>query len=45
VELEPREALFIPAHTEHWVTYTAPAVATVWLAIHLGAVDGTPASA
>lgn len=45
VVLEPGDTLFIPADTEHWVTYTDPAVATVWLAIHLGAVDGTPAPA
>lgn len=37
--LEPGDTLFIPADVEHWVTYTDPTVATVWLAIHLGAVD------
>jgi cupin 2 domain-containing protein len=36
VVLEPGATLFIPARTEHWVTYTDPLVATVWLAIHLG---------
>ncbi|MDR6180989.1 cupin 2 domain-containing protein [Pseudomonas sp. SORGH_AS 211] len=45
VVLEPGSTLFIPADTEHWVTYTDPAVATVWLAIHLGAVDAAPAPA
>ena len=43
VALGPGDTLFIPADTEHWVTYTDPAVATVWLAIHLGAVDETSA--
>jgi len=45
VTLEPGDTLFIPAATEHWVTYTDPAVATVWLAIHLGEADRAPASA
>lgn len=45
VALEPGDTLFIPARTEHWVTYTDPAVATVWLAIHLGEVNGAPAPA
>lgn len=43
--LEPGDTLFIPADVEHWVTYTDPAVATVWLAIHLGAVGRAPAPA
>lgn len=45
VTLEPGDTLFIPADVEHWVIYTDPAVATVWLAIHLGAVDGAPVPA
>lgn len=44
VVLEPGAALFIPARTEHWVTYTDPLVATVWLAIHLGEALAAPAS-
>jgi len=36
VALQPGDSLFIPAHTEHWVTYTDPTVTSVWLAIHLG---------
>ncbi|MDC7831274.1 MULTISPECIES: cupin domain-containing protein [Pseudomonas] len=45
VALEPGDTLLIPAHAEHWVTYTDPTVATVWLALHLGVVDGAPAPA
>ncbi|WP_240043608.1 cupin domain-containing protein [Pseudomonas rhizoryzae] len=37
VALQPGDTLFIPAHTEHWVTFTDPAVASVWLAIHFEA--------
>lgn len=36
VTLRPGDTLFIPAHTEHWVTYTDPAVTSVWLAVHIG---------
>ncbi|MDR6677856.1 cupin domain-containing protein [Pseudomonas oryzihabitans] len=37
VTLQPGDTLFIPAHTEHWVTFTDPVVASVWLAIHFEA--------
>lgn len=34
--LAPGDYLHIPAHAAHWVSFTDPARATVWLAIHLG---------
>ncbi len=43
VALRPGDTLFIPAHTEHWVTYTDPAVISVWLAVHIGEA-GPPAA-
>jgi len=39
VALQPGDTLFIPAHTEHWVTFTDPAVTSVWLAIHFDAAS------
>lgn len=45
VSLAPGDTLFIPAQTEHWVTFTDPAVASVWLAIHLGEADGPSSQA
>jgi len=36
VALQPGDTLFIPAHTEHWVTYTDPVVTSIWLAVHIG---------
>ncbi|OZI67241.1 cupin domain-containing protein [Bordetella genomosp. 11] len=35
--LRPGDHLFIPAGVEHWVTYTSPTEATVWLAVHMPA--------
>ncbi|MEH3022108.1 MAG: cupin domain-containing protein [Pseudomonas oryzihabitans] len=43
VALRPGDTLFIPAHTAHWVTYTDPAVISVWLAVHIGEAQA-PAS-
>ena len=43
--LEPGDSLCIPAHTEHWVTYTHPTLTTLWLAIHLGEAAGDQAGA
>jgi len=37
--LRPGDHLLIPADAEHRVTFTDPAVPTVWLAIHLGEDD------
>ncbi|KQP29890.1 cupin [Methylobacterium sp. Leaf104] len=37
--LAPGDTLFIPAGTEHRVTFTDPARPTVWLAVHLGEID------
>lgn len=39
--LNPGDHLFIPAGAKHWVTYTAPGKATVWLAVHMPAPTGT----
>lgn len=39
VALQPGDTLLIPAHTEHWVTFTDPAIASVWLAIHFDAAS------
>lgn len=36
VALRPGDYLTIPARTRHWVTWTDPDSATVWLAVHLG---------
>jgi cupin 2 domain-containing protein len=36
IGLKPGDHLLIPAHRRHRVTWTAPDVATVWLAVHLG---------
>jgi cupin 2 domain-containing protein len=33
-ELRPGDAVHIPAHRRHRVAWTAPAEATVWLALH-----------
>lgn len=35
--LAPGDHLLIPAGVRHWVTWTAPDVATVWLALHFAA--------
>ncbi|WP_151192979.1 cupin domain-containing protein [Cysteiniphilum sp. JM-1] len=32
------ESLLIPSNTMHWVTYTSPSPATIWLAIHFDTV-------
>ncbi|MBV1790589.1 cupin domain-containing protein [Marinobacterium sp. D7] len=40
VELAPGDALDIPAHTRHRVSWTVPDKPTVWLAVHYPAVDG-----
>jgi cupin 2 domain-containing protein len=37
--LGPGDTLFIPAGTEHRVTFTDPERPTVWLAVHLGESD------
>jgi len=39
VTLQPGDTLFIPAHTEHWVTFTDHTVTSVWLAIHFDAAS------
>jgi cupin 2 domain-containing protein len=36
VELAPGDWLDIPAHTRHRVSWTAPGVETIWLAVHYG---------
>ena len=36
VMLAPGEHLFIAAGVPHWVTFTDPAVPSVWLAVHIG---------
>ncbi|GGB95782.1 cupin [Marinobacterium zhoushanense] len=40
VELAPGDALDIPAHTCHRVSWTVPDRPTVWLAVHYPAADG-----
>ncbi|MDE1146263.1 MAG: cupin domain-containing protein [Azospirillaceae bacterium] len=37
--LSPGDHLFIPAGASHWVTFTDPDTATVWLAVHIGEVE------
>ncbi len=34
-ELQPGDTLFIPAHAEHRVTFTATDQPTLWLAVHM----------
>jgi cupin 2 domain-containing protein len=36
IALAPGDALLVPAHVRHGVTYTQAEPATIWLAIHLG---------
>ncbi len=36
-ELKPGDAVMLPAHCRHRVTWTDPAQPTVWLALHLEA--------
>lgn len=38
--LGPGDALLLPAHCRHRVTWTDPAQPTVWLALHLEAAEG-----
>ncbi len=35
-DLGPGDAVLLPAHRRHRVTWTDPARATVWLALHVG---------
>lgn len=37
IEMQPGDALLLPAHCRHRVTWTDPDQITVWLALHLGA--------
>lgn len=36
ITLEPGDALLLPAHCRHRVTWTDPAQPTLWLALHVG---------
>jgi cupin 2 domain-containing protein len=36
IEMKPGDFVNIPAHTKHWVEWTAPDEPTIWLAIHYG---------
>lgn len=38
-DLRPGDALLLPAHCRHRVTWTDPAQPTVWLALHLDAAE------
>lgn len=35
IDLHPGDYLLIPAHTRHRVTWTAPDVDSIWLAVHV----------
>lgn len=39
IALQPGDALFLPAHCRHRVTWTDPDQVTVWLALHVCTAD------